>query len=52
MRQKLLEIERAILEALEDASQMQPHDAAWRSFVGRLESAKVAIWHAMNENPT
>ena len=48
---KLRQIEALILEALKDADLALPHDDQWRSFVGRLEDAKVAIWHAMEECP-
>lgn len=51
MRQKLLKIESLILDALRDADSIEPHNDQWRSFVGRLDNAKVAIWHAMDEVP-
>jgi hypothetical protein len=51
MREKLLKIESLILEALRDANSIEPHNDEWRSFVGRLGNAKVAIWHAMDEVP-
>lgn len=51
MRDRLKDIESQILRALREADSIQPHDAQWRNFVRRLQDAKVAIWHAMDEIP-
>jgi hypothetical protein len=51
MRERLLGIERDLIEAISDARTFEPHDENWRSFVTRLDSAKSAIWHAMDEQP-
>lgn len=51
MRDRLRDIEIQILQALSEAQLIEVHDSKWRSFVGRLDDAKVAIWHAMDETP-
>jgi hypothetical protein len=51
MSEKLREIERLILEAGRDAQRIEPHGSQWAAFVTRLDDAKVAIWHAMDNIP-